>query len=66
MLHPNAMFMVSRPRLAHHSAPAEEVVAAKIAVFGAGGKAGVDIVLAVGAEVREDEGVGEVEVLLFD
>lgn len=66
MLHPNAMFMVSRPRLAHHSAPAEEVVAAEISVLGAGGKAGVDIVLTVGAEVREDEGVFEVEVLLFD
>ena len=66
MLHPNAMLMVPRPRLAHPSAPAEEVVAPEIAVFGAGGKAGVDVVLAHGAEVREDEGGVEVDVVVFD
>lgn len=66
MLHLNAMFMVSRLRLAYPSALTEEVVAAEIAVFGAGEKGGVDVVLAGGAEVREDEGGVEVEVVVSD
>ena len=56
-----------------HTLPLQPKRSPEIAVFGAGGKAGVDVVLAGGdvvlaggAEVPEDEGGVEVEVVVFD